>query len=116
MNNHLGVILTRFLVAVWGICGAASFVALVIMIARPGLWAAWIDKENDYWVKRGRFTSEAAEKMKKTEKGLAAKFLLGAIFVCSIVVVYLLLHVTPGRPFRAMRPPAVPVPHRQPPH
>lgn len=113
--SHLQLILIRFLVTVWGICGILSLVALIIIVARPRVWTSWIDKENDYWVKHGRFSRQTAEKMKKLESGPPAKLLLGAIFLFSIFILCLLLRAPPNRPFRAM-PPPVPLLRRQPGH
>jgi hypothetical protein len=105
----------QFIFLLWLFWGTLSLAALVFVIGRPKVWAAWIDKENDYWVARGRFSPGFAEKIKKLEKGLAMKLLLGANVLLSVAIIYMLFHFTNPRPFRAMIPPPS-APHHLPPH
>jgi len=45
---------------------------------RPGKWAAWVDRENDYWVRKGLISDTVAEAMKRIEKGRPLKVVIGA--------------------------------------
>jgi len=101
----------------WLAWGGTCLAALAFIIGRPKVWASWVDKENNYWVARGRLASGLAERIKKLEKGLTMKILLGANVLLSLVVICLLLRSAGPRPFRArLPPPPVPVPRRQPAH
>lgn len=107
----------QFILLLWVAWGAVCLAALAFIITRPKVWASWIDKENNYWVARGRFSSGFADKIKKIEKGAAMKILLGGNVLLSLVVIYMLLHFSAPRPFRAMLPPPMPAaPRRQPAH
>ncbi len=51
------------------------------MLKRPQQWAAWVDKENDFWVRIGLCSKAFAERSKHWEKGLPLKSLVGIISV-----------------------------------
>jgi hypothetical protein len=104
----------QFVFLLWLAWGTVSLMALVFIVARPGVWASWIEKENNYWVARGRFSSEFAEKIKRLEKGPAMKLLLGANVVLSILVICLLFHIVAHRPLRVMMPPPRMTPQKLP--
>jgi hypothetical protein len=115
--HNLFPVLVKVLVVFWLACGIASLLVLLITLFRPALWASWIERENDYWVKRGRSSSAFAEKMKKLEKGAAPKIMLVLIAIFSAANVYLLFHLPGPLHFRAaMPPPPNPAPHRPPGH
>src|SRR5580700_2935543 len=94
----------QFILLIWVAWGTVCLAALAFIIARPKVWASWIDKENDYWVARGRFSSGFAEKIKKVEKGAGMKILLGGNVLLSVIVIFMVLHFAAPRPFRAMLP------------
>jgi hypothetical protein len=101
----------------WLAWGSLSLAALIFILARPKTWASWIEKENSFWVRRGRFSSVFAEKMKKLETGTTMKLLLGANVLFSAAVLYMVFHLAAQRPFRALLPPQpVPILRRQLPH
>ena len=100
----------------WMAWGTICLAALLFIIIRPEAWTAWIEKENNFWVSRGRFSSGSAEKVKRLEKGPMMKILLGANVLLSAAVIYMLLHLGAQPHFRAAPPPPAPVPRRQPGH
>lgn len=107
----------QFILLLWVAWGTVCLALLAFILVRPKAWASWIDKENNYWVARGRFSSDFAEKIKKVEKGAGMKILLAGNVLLSVVVIVVVLHFTAPRPFRAMSPPPVPkTPRRQPAH
>jgi hypothetical protein len=50
---------------------------LWFMIAKPERWSRFVDRENDFWVKRGIVSASLSERFKKFEKGLGQKILVG---------------------------------------
>jgi hypothetical protein len=106
----------RTLVILWSIWGALSLAALIFIIVRPAAWGSLVDRENDFWARRGWFSSAFADKMKSLEKGIIPKLFLGAMTLISLVVVCVLLRPQPQRPFKAMPPPVAPIERRQPGH
>jgi hypothetical protein len=109
MNPHLLIIL-------WLIWAAVCLAALVFIIIRRATWAALVDRENDFWVRRGWFSAAFAEKMKALEKGILPMLILGAIVLISVVQLWVLLHPAPPLKFKAMSPPPTPAPRRLPAH
>ena|ERR1700722_4589617 len=107
---------SRTLVILWSVWGALCLAGLVFTIVRPAAWASVVDRENDFWVRRGWLSAAFAEKIKSLEKGIIARLFLGAMTLISMVVVCALLHAPPQRRFKAMLPPVAPVPRRQPAH
>jgi hypothetical protein len=106
----------QFVFILWLVWGTVSLMALVIVLFRPAVWNAWIDRENNYWVNRGRFSTSFADKIKKLEKGLFMKILLACNVALSILVICLLFRFNGHPPFRALAPPPAPVvPHQLPP-
>jgi hypothetical protein len=57
---------------------AASVLWLGFMLCQPARWAAFVDWEYDFWVRRGLLSPSRAEKCKRLEKGLWLKCLVGA--------------------------------------
>ena len=55
------------------------------ILARPEQWSRFVDKENDFWVKRGFFSASFSEKFRRFEKGLGQKILVGSGAVLSTV-------------------------------
>jgi hypothetical protein len=106
----------RLLVILWSVWGALSLAWLAFVIIRPSAWSSLVDRENDFWVRRGWVSSAFAEKIKSLEKGIILKLLLGAMALISVVVVCVLLHAQQQRRFKAMLPPVAPAPRRQPAH
>ena len=75
---------------------------LWFIIKRPEKWAAWVDKENDFWVRKGIFSVPFAKWMKRIEKGMPQKLLVGTGALLGICVLifsgYMLLkHGLPKR-------------------
>jgi hypothetical protein len=58
---------------------------LWFMIKRPQKWAAWVDKENDFWVRRGFVSASYAERQKRRENSMAMKLMVGAPTLCGTV-------------------------------
>jgi hypothetical protein len=54
---------------------------LWFVIRRPGQWAALVDKENAFWVRRGIISEAFAEKCKRLEKGPVQKVMIGGVAV-----------------------------------
>ena len=72
----LGVLLA--LTALLLVLTAFLYLWLWFVTRRPGKWAAWVDRENDYWVRKGLISDTFAEAMKRIEKGRPLKVVLGA--------------------------------------
>jgi len=49
-----------------------------VMARRPGRWSGWVDRENDFWVRKGWSQPATAERIKKLEKGPIPKMLAAA--------------------------------------
>jgi hypothetical protein len=88
----------------WLVCAAASLAALLFILFFPTAWASLVDKENNYWVRRGWFSSAFAEKIKKLEKGITVKIMLAIIILLSLVIVSIRLS-GPHPHFKALLPP-----------
>jgi hypothetical protein len=58
-----------------------GYIWLWFIIRRPEKWAVWVDRENDFWVHRGIVSVSFAERMKRIEKGLPQKILVGTVAV-----------------------------------
>jgi len=50
---------------------------LWFMIRRAEKWAIWVDRENDFWVRKSLVSVCFSERMKRIEKGPALKILVG---------------------------------------
>ena len=62
---------------------------LWLMIRQPKKWATWVDRENDFWVRKGILSVAFAERIKSCEKGLL-KILLGAgVFFNTCGLIYI---------------------------
>jgi hypothetical protein len=48
------------------------------ILAKPNLWSRLVDKENDFWVKRGIISASFSDKFRRFEKGLGLKILIAA--------------------------------------
>jgi hypothetical protein len=57
---------------------AFFYLWLWFVLQRPEKWAAWVDRENDCWVRKGLISDTVAEAMKRVEKGRPLKVVLGA--------------------------------------
>jgi hypothetical protein len=66
---HLGILVTAT---------AASIVWLWFMIAKPERWSQIVDKENDFWVRKGIVPASFSEWFRRFEKGLRLKILVGS--------------------------------------
>ena len=106
----------RLLVILWSIWGALSLAALIFITAQPATWGSLVDRENDFWVRRGWLSPALAEKIKSLEKGFVLKLILAALALISVTVVCVLLRPQPQRPFKAMPPPVAPIQRREPSH
>ena len=49
------------------------------IVKRPEKWSAWVEKENDFWVRKGLASAAFADRCKHREKGLPMKLLVGTI-------------------------------------
>ena len=58
---------------------ALCYLWLWFMLKRPEKWALWVDKENDFWVRKGLVSAAFAEQCKRREKGLPQKLAVGAV-------------------------------------
>ena len=47
------------------------------MIAKPEQWSRFVDKENDFWLKRGIVSASFSARSRRFEKGLGQKILVG---------------------------------------
>jgi hypothetical protein len=80
-----------------GIIGLATITGLYwawlwFIMAQPQKWAAIVDRENDFWVKRGLQSAQTAEKFKRWEKGRVLKVLLSVAAVLGTLVLTLALY------------------------
>jgi hypothetical protein len=55
------------------------------MARRPARWAAWVDRENDYWQTKGMISPAGAERMKRWEKSWVLKWLAAATVIFGLV-------------------------------
>lgn len=82
--NHLSqVILTCLILTV------LSCLGLGFIIFCPKRWAALVDKENNYWVGKGVVSASRAELVKKLEKGMVMKVMVGLVVIlttCLLIV------------------------------
>ena len=58
---------------------AFGYLWLWFILKRPEKWGAWVDKENDFWVRLSVVPPAFAERCKRREKGLLMKVMVGAI-------------------------------------
>jgi hypothetical protein len=65
--------------------GIFSWLWLWFMIARPKQWSSFVDKENDFWLKRGIVSASFSERSRRFEKGLGQKILVGSTAILSTV-------------------------------
>lgn len=67
---YMGVIFaTTTLCVIW----------LLFMVLKPDIWGRIVDKESDFWVRKGLFSASFAEKFKRLEKGIVMKLLVGCL-------------------------------------
>lgn len=104
------------LIILWSIWGGLCLAGLLFIVMRPARWNSLVDRESDFWVRRGWFSKAFAEKMKPLEKGIIPRLLLGAMTLISVVRIGALLHTPPQRQFKVMTPPVAPIQRRQPGH
>jgi len=62
-------------VAALALMTAVAGFAWWFMARRPAQWAAWVDRENDFWRAKGLVSASLVERMKRWEKGRVIKFL-----------------------------------------
>jgi len=55
----------------------AAFGCWFLMARRPQQWAAWVERENDFWRAKGLLPATFAEKLKGWEKGRTLRLLAG---------------------------------------
>ena len=53
-----------------------SLIFLAFIIIFPSIWASIVDKENNFWVKKGIFKESTAKRMAKYEKGNILKVIV----------------------------------------
>lgn len=63
-----------------------SLAWLIFMIVAPKTWGALVDRENDFWVKRAGFPVKMTEWIKRQEKGMTLKVLVGFSFIMSSIL------------------------------
>lgn len=56
-----------------------GYIGLWFILKRPEKWGAWVDKENDFWVRKGLASVRFAERNKRLEKGLPMKLMVGVV-------------------------------------
>jgi len=72
-------ILTAFLaVWFWFIC------------RRPDRWASWVDRENDFWVRKGIISASFSQEFRRLEKGIVLKLLVGGGALIGTLEVFIL--------------------------
>lgn len=49
---------------------------MIFILVCPNQWSIIVDKENDFWVKKGIVKASTAEKIARFEKGMGFKILL----------------------------------------
>jgi hypothetical protein len=106
----------QLLLFLWAAVAVVSLATLVFVVVRPAGWASIVDRENNFWVRRGWISSQLAEKFKALEKGFTMRVVLGALFLMSLAVVCVLLRVPSEPHFKVMLPPPAPVQRHQPAH
>jgi hypothetical protein len=104
-------------IALLTVLTAFCVAALGFVLLKPEAWSSLVDKENDFWVAKGWLSKASAEKIKRVEKGLLLKVVLGAAAGISLAVIVLALNFASHHPLRAMPPPPPsqrPAPQRPP--
>ncbi|HWF18361.1 MAG TPA: hypothetical protein VG754_03805 [Verrucomicrobiae bacterium] len=71
----------------------AAFASWFLMARRPQQWAAWVERENDFWRDKGLISARLTEKLKRWEKGKSLKILAGVTGFIGIVGLCLTLSV-----------------------
>jgi hypothetical protein len=56
-----------------------GYVWLWFIVKRPEKWALLVEKENDFWVRKGIVSASFAERQKRRETGWPQKMLVGII-------------------------------------
>ncbi len=100
MDPHLLLILAS-------VCAGLFLVALLFMISRPATWSALVDRENDFWVRRGWLSRGFVDKIKVLEKGPTLKLMFATVVVLCGIIIWVVLHAPPPPKFRAMPPPPI---------
>ena len=54
---------------------------LWILVRRPALWTAFVERENAFWVRKGILSRAFVEKWKWIDTAIGLKLLVGAAFV-----------------------------------
>jgi len=54
-----------------------GYIWLWFILKRPEKWAVWVDRENDFWVRKGIVSAAFAERQKRRETGWPQKILVG---------------------------------------
>jgi len=54
-----------------------TYIWLWFLIQRPQKWASFVDRENDFLVRKGFISATFADRMKRHEKGLTQKLIVG---------------------------------------
>lgn len=89
--------MTLVLVGLLLILTVVSLLWLGFMLCQPARWAAFVDWEYDFWVRRRLLSPSRAEKCKRLEKGLGLKCLVGATALVGmlflVIIGLLLLHL-----------------------
>jgi hypothetical protein len=58
---------------------------LWFMVTKPEQWSRLVDRENDFWLKRGLISTSLSEWTRRLEKGLLLRFLVGIGAILSTV-------------------------------
>lgn len=72
----------------------ACLLWLWFTIAKPEQWSRFVDRENDFWVKRGMLPASLVDRFRRFEKGPGQKILIGSgamLGVTVLIVIHLLI-------------------------
>ena len=87
MVDHLNFIIPACLVLT-----LLSGLALLFITFRSQQWAAWVDRENAFWVRLGFISTTMAERCKRVENGAALKLMAGFLAILSLLLLLISLH------------------------
>jgi hypothetical protein len=111
----------NFLLPVLAAAAVTAIAGIVwwLMARRPIQWAAYVDRENDFWREKGFISATFAKRLKRWEKGAVLKWLAALTTVAAAVGLAITLTVlirVELLEHHRLRMPYNPVLHRAPAH
>lgn len=81
-----------FLISACSIITILSCLWLLFMIFLPRQWSSLVDRENEFWVRKKLISPAHGEKVKRLEKGMAAKVMAATLAILSTLMLGVSLH------------------------